>query len=87
MASATSREMKYAAPGEKYPGKTLSTMGVIFVFLVSPVGIVLCIIALVKSREAGYKNSRALSGLILGSLLFLLGVALAFASVAGYGSA
>jgi Ca2+/H+ antiporter len=74
-------ETIHAQPGEAYPGKTLGTIGMVFAFFVSPVAIVLCSIALAESRAAGYKNNRALSGLILSCVLFVAGLLFSIASV------
>jgi hypothetical protein len=49
------------------PGRVLGIVGfgLSFFFLLDIAGLVLCIVALVKSRRAGHKNAFALAGLII----------------------
>lgn len=71
------------AAGASYPGKTLGTVGTVgtvVAFVFSPLGVLLCLIAYLHSRNAGYKNYRALSGLIFGCCLVVLGTAIGISS-------
>ncbi len=54
------------------PGKTLGIIGLVLAFVSSLLGMIISIIALSKSKKAGYKNTPALLGIIVGSVLFLL---------------
>ena len=77
----------YAQPAAPDPGRTLGIVGFILAFFVSPAGIVVSAIGLVKSRKAGRKNGLALAGLILSivffivTVLFLVSVAATVASL------
>ncbi|GAB2466136.1 DUF4190 domain-containing protein [Xylanimonas ulmi] len=58
-----------SAPATSVPGRGLGIAGFVTAFLVSPVGLVLSIIALVQSRKAGHKNGLALAGVIVSVLV------------------
>jgi hypothetical protein len=60
------------APGTTYPGKTLGIVGLVLSFLVAIVGLILSAIALSQSKKAGYKNTPAKVGLILGIVFSVL---------------
>jgi hypothetical protein len=60
-----------AAPAT-YPGKTLGIVGLILSFLVAIVGLILSAIALSQSKKAGFKNTPAKVGLILGIVFSVL---------------
>ncbi len=55
-----------APPGVDYPGKTLGIVGLVLSFFTALVGFVISIVALQQSRKAGYKNTPALVGVIIG---------------------
>jgi hypothetical protein len=80
MTSVTKKPV-HAEPGEAFPGKKLGTVGMIFAFFLTPVAIVLCAVALSQSHDAGYKNNRALAGLIVAIALVVCGTALGVVSV------
>jgi len=61
------------APGD-YPGKTLGIVGLVFVFVFWIVGIILSHIAYSQSKAAGFQNTPAKVGIIVGWILFGLGV-------------
>ena len=71
----------YTAPQD--PGKTMGIIGLVLSFLgcLSIVGLILSIVALNKSKKAGYKNGIALAGIIVGAVVLVAsiigGVALA----------
>ncbi len=48
--------------------KTLGIIGLVLAFLVSPLGLVISIVALVKARKNGVRNGFALAGIIVGIL-------------------
>ncbi|WP_454042958.1 DUF4190 domain-containing protein [Cellulosimicrobium sp. Marseille-Q8652] len=62
----------YSAPAQN-PGKTLGIVGFILSFLgcLSIVGIILSIVALNKSKKAGYGNGLAIAGIIVGILVLI----------------
>jgi len=64
-----------AAPAPSdYPGKTLGIVGLVLVFFVSLVGLILSAVALNQSKAAGYKNTPAKVGLILGIIFLAISV-------------
>ncbi|WP_298255379.1 DUF4190 domain-containing protein [uncultured Arthrobacter sp.] len=56
------------------PGRVLGIVGFILAIFIAPVGLVISIIAFVKSRKAGMGNGLALAGSIIGALFTILGV-------------
>jgi hypothetical protein len=48
--------------------RTLSITGLVLAFLISPVGLVISIVAMVKARRNGAGNGLALAGIIVGLL-------------------
>lgn len=57
-----------AAAPNTYPGKTLGIVGLIVSIFVAIVGLILSIVALRQSKKAGYKNTPAVVGIVLGIL-------------------
>lgn len=55
------------------PGKTMGIVGLVLSFLgcLSIVGLILSIVALNKSKKAGYKNGVALAGIIVGAVVLV----------------
>ena len=80
--SAVVKQRVHAEPGEPFPGKRLATIGVICAFVSAPVALALCGIALAQSWEAGYKNYRAVVGLIVGAASLVVSVFLVIVLVA-----
>lgn len=87
----------YGAPGGGYggygqpvenPGKTLGIVGLIcsIIWPISIVGLVISIIAMVKSRKAGMSNGFALAGIIVGAIGVISGViaVIGLIAVAGF---
>jgi hypothetical protein len=75
----------FGAPGQGYapvgvnPGKTMGLVGLILSALFcipfsSLAGIIVSIVALVKSRKAGHSNGMALAGIIVGALVLIGGL-------------
>lgn len=56
------------------PGKTLGIIGFILMFVFTPGGLIVSIIANSKSRSAGYKNNWALAGIIGNACILGIGV-------------
>ena len=52
-----------AAPAA--PGKGLTIAGVVFAFLIPLLGLILSIVSLVQSKNAGQKNGLAVAGIII----------------------
>jgi hypothetical protein len=63
-----------AAPGVDFPGKTLGVVGLVVAIFFNLIGLIISAIALSQSRRAGYKNTPALVGVIIGSVLLALGI-------------
>jgi hypothetical protein len=67
--------MTQQAPvGVDYPGKTLGIVGLIVAIFANLIGLIISIIALNQSKKAGYKNTPALAGVIVGAVLFVLSI-------------
>ncbi|QCQ18018.1 MULTISPECIES: hypothetical protein [Microbacterium] len=64
------------APGVDYPGKTLGVVGLVVAIFFNVIGLIISAIAFNQSKKAGYKNTPALVGIIIGAVLFGLGVIL-----------
>ena len=50
------------------PGKTLGIVGLILSFFTAIIGLIVSAVALNKSKKAGFKNTPALVGIIIGAL-------------------
>ncbi len=70
-------------PGVDYPGKTLGVVGLIVAIFANVIGIVISAIALDQSKRAGFRNTPAKAGVIVGSALLGVGllVGLVFAVI------
>ncbi len=67
----------YAAPtptAASYPGKGLGIAGLVVVFFSSLIGLVLSIIARSQSKRAGFPNTPATVGMVLGIVFLALQV-------------
>lgn len=78
----------YGQPAEN-PGKTLGIVGLIcsIIWPISIVGLIVSIIAMVKSRKAGMGNGFALAGIIIGAIGVITGVIAIIALIAAAGFA
>lgn len=63
-----------APPGVDYPGKTLGIVGLVLVFVTVVIGLVISIVANSQSKAAGYTNTPAKVGIILGIVFLVLGL-------------
>ena len=72
-----------APPGTDYPGKTLGIVGLILVFFTSVIGLIISAVALSQSKKAGYKNTPALVGVILGIISAVIGIIIAIVAIVG----
>ncbi len=66
--------LQTAPAGTDYPGKTLGIVGLVLVFFTGIVGLILSAVALNQSKKAGYTNTPAKVGLILGIVFVALGL-------------
>ncbi len=68
------------------PGKTLGIVGLVLSIIgcTSLIGLILSIVALNKSKKAGYKNGIALAGIIVGAVLLVVSIVVGI--VAGIGA-
>lgn len=74
----------YGQPAEN-PGKTLGIVGLIcsIIMPISLIGLILSIVAMVKSKKAGMSNGFALAGIIIGALFTVIGIILIIVIIAG----
>ncbi len=56
------------------PGKTIAIIGLVLVLVFPLVGLILSIVAKVKSKKAGFKNGIAVAGIILNGLSIIVGI-------------
>lgn len=70
-----------APAGTDYPGKTLGIVGLIVAIFFNLIGLIISAIALNQSKKAGYKNTPALAGVIVGAVLFVIGLIIGILSV------
>lgn len=66
----------YSTPVAENPGKTLGIVGLVLAFVANIVGLIVSIIALNKSKRAGFKNGPALAGIIIASVSMVVSVIL-----------
>jgi hypothetical protein len=58
----------YQQPTGEDPGRTLGIVGLILSFFTALIGLIVSAIGLSKSRKAGFKNTPALIGVIIGAI-------------------
>jgi len=75
-----------APAGTTYPGKTLGIIGLIAAFPFNLIGLILSIVALVQSKRAGYKNTPAVIGIIVGAVLLVGSVIVLIVLIAVFGN-
>ena len=80
-------EVPAAAPtpapaGATYPGKTLGIVGLVLAIIANIIGLIISIVARSQSKKAGYKNTPATAGIIIGIITTLGAIILIIASVA-----
>ena len=66
-----------SAPTREDPGKKLGIVGFVLAFLVSLAGLIISIIALRKSKKAGFNNGLALAGIIISIVNTVIAVGVA----------
>ena len=57
------------APIPQDPGRTLGIVGLVLAIVANVIGLIISIIAFTKSKKAGFKNTPALAGIIIGAVL------------------
>jgi len=67
------------APSGAVPGRTLGIVAFVVAIFFNVIGLILGIVALVQSRKAGVKNGWAVAAIIVGAILFVVGVIIAIA--------
>lgn len=72
-----------APPGTDFPGKTLGIVGLILAFFTTIIGLIVSAVALNQSKKAGFKNTPALVGVILGSIGVVIGIIVAIVAIVG----
>jgi hypothetical protein len=70
-----------APPGTDYPGKTLGIVGLILSFFTTIIGLIISAVALSQSKKAGFKNTPALVGVIIGSIGVVVGIIIAIVAI------
>jgi Ca2+/H+ antiporter len=63
------------------PGKTLGLVGLILAIFANVVGLIISIIAFRKSKQAGFSNGLAKAGIVIGSILFVISLALGITAI------
>ncbi|MCS0498381.1 DUF4190 domain-containing protein [Protaetiibacter mangrovi] len=66
--------LQQAPAGTDYPGKTLGIVGLVLVFFTGIIGLILSAVALSQSKNAGFQNTPAKVGVILGIVFLALGI-------------
>ena len=65
------------------PGKTLGIVGLVLAFVANIVGLIVSIVALRKSKKAGFKNTPAVAGIVISIISIIGAVALIIGLSAG----
>jgi hypothetical protein len=74
-------QQSYGAPPAEDPGKTLGIIGLVLSFFTAIIGLIVSIVALRKSKKAGFKNTPALIGIIVGILSTIVAIIIAVVSI------
>lgn len=73
-----------AAPPAEDPGKTLGIVGLVLSFFTAIIGLIISIVALRKSKKAGFKNTPAVIGIIVGILSTIVAIIVAIVSIVAF---
>ncbi len=76
-----SRAPQAAPAGQDFPGKTLGIVGLIVAIFFNLIGLIISIIAFNQSKKAGYKNTPALAGIIVGAVFLGIGLLVVILSI------
>ena len=74
-------QQPYAMPATEDPGRTLGIIGLILSFFTALIGMVVSIIAFRQSKKAGFKNTPALIGIIIGAIGTVAGIIIAIVAI------
>jgi len=74
-------QQPYGAPPAEDPGKTLGIVGLVLSFFTAIIGLIISIVALRKSKKAGFKNTPALIGIIVGILSTIVAIIIGIVSI------
>ena len=77
-------QQPYGAPPAEDPGKTLGIVGLVLSFFTAIIGLIISIVALRKSKKAGFKNTPALIGIIVGILSTIVAIIIATVSIIAF---
>jgi hypothetical protein len=69
------------------PGKTLGIIGLVLSFFTALIGMIISIVALLRSRKAGFKNTPAIAGIVIGGLVTVFWIIAAIVFIAALVSA
>jgi hypothetical protein len=64
-------------PQPQDPGKTLGIIGLVLSFFTALIGMIISIVAYRQSKKAGFKNTPALVGIIVGAIGTVIGIIVA----------
>ncbi len=71
------------AAGGDFPGKTLGIIGLVLSFFTTIIGLIISFVALRQSKKAGFKNTPALAGVIIGIVTTVLAIIIGGVAIAG----
>ena len=71
----------YGGQPAEDPGRTLGIVGLVLSFFTAIIGLIISIVALRKSKKAGFKNTPALIGIIVGILSTVVAIIIAIVSI------
>ncbi len=71
----------YGGQPAEDPGRTLGIVGLVLSFFTAIIGLIISIVALRKSKKAGFKNTPALIGIIVGILSTVVAIIIAAVSI------
>jgi len=74
-------DLQTPAAGVDYPGKTLGIVGLILAIFFNLIGLIISAVALSQSKAAGYKNTPAKAGVIVGAVLLGIGIIVGIISI------
>lgn len=74
-------QQPYGAGPAEDPGRTLGIIGLVLSFFTAVIGLIISIVALRKSKKAGFKNTPALIGIIVGILSTVVALIIGIVSV------
>ena len=74
-------QQPYGAGPAEDPGRTLGIIGLVLSFFTAVIGLIISIVALRKSKKAGFKNTPALIGIIVGVLSTVVALIIGIVSV------